>query len=97
MRAAVLHLASAGLGANAAYSDAFDWNEPSKSVSRSLGYEANGQRVQAVEGKPVTQHLFRLTKAKWQEATNRMFDIEIVGLDSCREMFGLPHENTAQS
>src|SRR5205823_5162221 len=42
MRAAILHLAFAGLGAEVAYSGAFDDNAASLGVSRSLGYVENG-------------------------------------------------------
>src|SRR3954452_25599868 len=42
MRAAILHLAFAGLGAREATSEAFVDNTASNAVSRALGYEENG-------------------------------------------------------
>jgi hypothetical protein len=50
MRAAVLHLAFAGLGAAEAVSGAFDDNAPSLGVSEKLGYESDGIERLAASG-----------------------------------------------
>ncbi len=51
MRAAVLLWAFDYLKARYALTGAFDWNEASKRVSLSLGYEMNGEQEHVVEGK----------------------------------------------
>ena len=89
MRAAVLHLAFEGLGAQAANSEAFYWNAASISVSRSLGYEPNGEQVRAVEGKPVLQRCFRLTSEVWRARTRPSYDVTVEGLATCLDMFGV--------
>jgi RimJ/RimL family protein N-acetyltransferase len=86
MRAAVLHLAFAGLGAVAAYTSAFDDNPASLGVTRALGYEPNGSRLYAREGEPVRALEFVLTRERW-EATRR-HDIDIEGLEECRVLLG---------
>ena len=53
MRAAVLHLAFAGLGAEYATSSAFDDNAASLAVSRKLGYADDGIERLVVRGRPV--------------------------------------------
>jgi RimJ/RimL family protein N-acetyltransferase len=81
MRAAVLHLAFAGLGAVEAYTDAFADNPASLGVTRALGYEPNGSHLYSREGASVRVLEFVLTRAKWEG--HRRDDIEIVGLDTC--------------
>jgi RimJ/RimL family protein N-acetyltransferase len=61
MRAAVLHLAFAGLGARRAETGAYDDNPASLAVTRKLGYEPNGETVLAVEGKARRELLYVLT------------------------------------
>lgn len=87
MRAAVLHLAFAGLGAEVAYSGAFEDNPVSLAVSRALGYEENGDQLRVREGKSAREIRLRLSRTAWE--TTRREDIEIVGLDACRDWFGL--------
>lgn len=86
MRAAVLHLAFAGLGAELATSGAFEDNAASRAVSRRLGYEENGYAVRDREGRPAREIRFALTRTRW-EATRRD-DIVVEGLDACRAWFG---------
>lgn len=87
MRAAVLHLAFAGLGAEAARSSAFADNPSSLAVSRALGYEPNGVGRMAPRGIP-REHLYlRLTRQRWQE--HRYCDVAVTGLETCRDMFGI--------
>lgn len=88
MRAAVLHLAFAGLDAEYATSEAFTDNAASLGVSRKLGYAFDGIDRQVIRGKPVTQHRLRLDRASWQ--AHRSIDVEITGLSACRPDFGPP-------
>jgi RimJ/RimL family protein N-acetyltransferase len=86
MRAAVLHLAFAELGAVEAYTDAFADNPASLGVTRALGYEQNGTHLHEREGASVRVLEFVLTRTKW-EAHGRD-DIQIVGLPDCRSLLG---------
>lgn len=87
MRAAVLELAFAGLGAEYAHSDAFTDNAASLGVSRKLGYALDGIERQVIRGKPVTRHRLRLDRAGWR--AHRKTDVEITGLAECLADFGL--------
>jgi RimJ/RimL family protein N-acetyltransferase len=87
MRAAILHLAFAGLGAARATSGAFENNAASLAVSRALGYVENGDDIGAPRGKPMRQIRLLLTRADWEK--NRRADIRIHGLEPCLPMFGL--------
>ncbi|MFD9126050.1 GNAT family N-acetyltransferase [Kitasatospora sp. NPDC059571] len=86
MRAAVLHLAFAGLGAEEATSAAFSDNAASLAVSARLGYRPDGVTRDAVRGRPVVSHRLRLTRADW-ELTERP-RIEMAGLAACLTQFG---------
>ena len=86
MRAAVLHLAFAGLGAVEAYTDAFEDNPASLGVTRALGYEPNGAHLHEREGASVRVLAFVLTRTKWE--AQRRADIEIVGLADCLPLLG---------
>ncbi|CAN5686087.1 GNAT family protein [soil metagenome] len=86
MRAAVLHLAFAGLDAEMAYSGAFEDNPASLVVSRALGYVVNGDRLHDREGRRAREIRLKLTRSGWED--HRRHDIEIVGLDACRDWFG---------
>jgi RimJ/RimL family protein N-acetyltransferase len=85
MRAAILHLAFAGLGAEEAHSAAWADNAASIGVSRSLGYRENGETRLLRRGDPARELSFRLTRADWEAA--RRGDISIDGLDACRDFF----------
>lgn len=87
MRAAVLHLAFAGLGAVEAHTSAFEDNTRSLGVTRALGYEPNGSQIDEREG-VATRHLRFVMKAPDWEARRRQ-DIEIDNLDACREFLGV--------
>ncbi|HET9847424.1 MAG TPA: GNAT family protein [Candidatus Dormibacteraeota bacterium] len=87
MRAAVLHLAFAGLNAERATSGAFDDNPASLGVSRALGYVENGDDIAAPRGRPQRQIRLILTRQAWERI--RRSDIRITGLEPCRSMFGL--------
>jgi RimJ/RimL family protein N-acetyltransferase len=87
MRAAVLHLAFAGLGADEAHTDAFEDNPASLGVTRALGYEPNGSRVQDREGHPTRTLAYVMTRTTWE--ARRRDDIEIYGLEPCLRFLGL--------
>lgn len=87
MRAAVLHLAFAELGAVAALSGAYRFNAPSLAVSRKLGYEPNGIRHDVVGGRPVEAQLVRLTRERWFERLRPA--VEVAGFAACRPLFGV--------
>jgi hypothetical protein len=93
MRAAVLHLAFAGLGARYAVSGAYTDNEASLAVSRKLGYRDDGVEHHAVRGKDATLRRLRLNAEDWQ--ANRSIEVRVNGLDACLPMFGLPSPGTA--
>lgn len=86
MRAAALHLAFAGLGAQCAVSAAMTDNPASLGVSRRLGYLPDGTAVAAVRGAPATLQRLRLDRARWEE--HRRVEVSIQGLDACRSAFG---------
>ncbi|MGH9116068.1 MAG: GNAT family N-acetyltransferase [Acidimicrobiales bacterium] len=87
MRAAVLHLAFAGLGAAEAYSGAWHDNAASLGVSRALGYVDNGTEILLRRAKPDRMVNLRLDRAAWEIV--RRDDITVTGLDGCLEMFGV--------
>lgn len=78
MRAAVLHLAFEGLGAQAAHTEAFEDNLRSLGVTRSLGYEPNGWWVHDREGTAVREERYVMTRERWLE--RRRDDITIDGI-----------------
>ncbi len=87
MRAAVLHLAFAGLGAREATSDAFTDNNASNRVSRALGYEPNGTSWDTRRGEVAQIECWRLTRDVWERA--RRDDIELAGVRECLPALGL--------
>lgn len=87
MRASILHLAFAGLGAERATSGAFEDNVASIAISRTLGYVENGDEIKAPRGKPVRAIRFLLQREVWEQ--RRRADIQIHGLEPCLPMFGL--------
>lgn len=86
MRAAVLHLAFEGLGAEHATTDAYEDNPASRGVTRSLGYADDGEQGIVRGGVRARVLRFRMTRSHWE--TIRRDDIEIDGLETCRSMFG---------
>ncbi|MFG1996698.1 GNAT family N-acetyltransferase [Actinoplanes sp. NPDC048988] len=85
MRAAVLELAFAGLGAEFATSEAFADNHASYAVSRKLGYADDGLSRHAVRDRVATGRRLRLDRAAWEAA--RSIPVQVEGLDLCRGMF----------
>lgn len=90
MRAAVLHLAFAGLSAHYATSGAFTDNAASRRVSRKLGYVDDGIERHVRRGQPATIQRLRLDRETWQ--ATRTVPVQISGLEPCLAMFGLGDE-----
>ncbi|UNS97640.1 GNAT family N-acetyltransferase [Streptomyces tubbatahanensis] len=88
MRAALLYLAFAGLGAHSATSAAMADNARSRRVSEKLGYRPDGLTVEAVQGRRRPLHRFRLDRADWDK--HRTVPVEMTGLDAASlALFGL--------
>lgn len=87
MRAAVLHLAFAGLGARHAVSGAFADNRASLGVSRTLGYRDDGIERHAVRGRPAVLRRLRLTLGPWRD--HQRIPVAIEGLEACLPWFGV--------
>jgi RimJ/RimL family protein N-acetyltransferase len=82
MRAAVLHLAFAGLDAREAGSDAFIDNQASNHISRALGYQPNGTDWDTRRGEPARIQQWLLTRDTWEGL--RRDDIELSGVEECK-------------
>lgn len=87
MRAAVLHLAFAGLGATDVVSAAFTDNPASYRVSEKLGYEPDGIGRYAVRGQVAVARRVRLTRDRW--LAHQQVPVTIEGLEPCLPLFGL--------
>ncbi|MFD8596643.1 GNAT family N-acetyltransferase [Kitasatospora sp. NPDC059646] len=87
-RAAMLHLAFAGLGTESAISASFADNAASIAVSRKLGYLPDGVERDNRHGEFALTRRFRLDRADWEPT--RRADIGLAGLAPCAELFGLP-------
>ncbi|WP_369192343.1 GNAT family N-acetyltransferase [Streptomyces sp. R08] len=85
MRAAVLELAFAGLGAEYATSAAFEDNYASLSVSRRLGYQSDGIDQFVVRGKARIARRWRMNRELWNQ--ERSTTVTVHGLPACREFF----------
>ncbi|MDT0346809.1 GNAT family N-acetyltransferase [Streptomyces litchfieldiae] len=88
MRAAMLHLAFAGLGATHAVSGAFDHNAASLRVSEKLGYERDGVRRHVIRGRATTEIRVRLPRARWEAVTAGRVPVTVTGLEPCLPLFG---------
>jgi RimJ/RimL family protein N-acetyltransferase len=86
MRAAVLHLAFAGLGAAEAVSGAFTTNPASLAVSTKLGYRPDGLQRDMVRGGIATTQRLRLDRADWQQ--HARIPVTVTGLEPCLPLFG---------
>ncbi|CAL9483556.1 GNAT family N-acetyltransferase [Streptomyces sp. enrichment culture] len=87
IRAAMLHLAFAGLGALSVTSAAMTDNPRSRRVSEKLGYHMDGRETVAVQGRARTQYRFRLDRADWE--ARRTVPVTLTGLEPCLPFFGL--------
>lgn len=88
MRAAVVHLAFAGLGARLVRTEAFLDNAASLAVSRALGYVEDGYDDRVREGSAARLQRFRLERQRWEDT--RRVDVVLEGLEPCLPMFGVP-------
>jgi RimJ/RimL family protein N-acetyltransferase len=86
MRAAALWLAFEGLGARMAESGYIAGNNASARVSAKLGYVANGERIVAPRGEPLTEHLVRVTRDTWR---HELVPVTIEHLAPCLGLFGV--------
>ena len=86
MRAAVLHLAFAELGAEEATSASLMDNHASLAVSRKLGYRENGTVRVRVRDEAKRDQNLTLDRDRWQ--WHRTVPVEVDGLDACRAEFG---------
>jgi RimJ/RimL family protein N-acetyltransferase len=87
MRAAVLHLAFAGLGAQSAISRVFTGNAASTGVSRRLGYQPSGLFRTRVRDALGYEQRFALDADRWNQC--RTVPVEIDGLEPCLPHLGL--------
>lgn len=87
MRAAVLQLSFAGLGATSARTEAREDNAASIAVSRKLGYADDGVSISVEDVRAVTYRRLRLDRDTWDAQTR--IPIEIHGLRPCMSMFGV--------
>jgi RimJ/RimL family protein N-acetyltransferase len=87
MRAAVLHLAFAGLGAEQAISSAFEHNAASRAISRKLGYQPDGIERRVIRGAATVEHRLRLTRARWEQ--HRTVPLTVEGLTPCLPLVGI--------
>jgi len=85
MRAAMLSLAFDHLGAERATSGAWEWNESSLGVSRSLGYVDNGWDIHEHGEKAGVMRRVLLEKSHWDGAK---WPTEVDGLAPCLAWFG---------
>lgn len=90
MRAAMLHLAFAGLGADEAVSVGYVHNHASLRVSRKLGYAENGIGRGVSRGKLALEQRFRLSREAWEE--HRSIEATIEGLEPCLSLLGAEKE-----
>jgi RimJ/RimL family protein N-acetyltransferase len=90
MRAAVLDLAFAGLGAEEAVSGAFEHNQASQAVSRKLGYQPDGINRHAIRGAVSIERRLRLTRPAWEQ--HRTVPVTLHGLEPCLPLLGINTE-----
>ncbi len=88
MRAAVLHLAFAGLGASRAESCAMWDNPASIRVSQSLGYRSNGSHLCVRQGKSAELVDFLMLASDWEESTKPRYNVTIANLEPALQFFG---------
>jgi RimJ/RimL family protein N-acetyltransferase len=87
MRAAILHLAFAGLNAKEATSEAFLDNVASNRVSERLGYEKNGLNWATRRDEPAQLQRWLLPRESWE--ASRRDDIGLTGVEECRAALGI--------
>ena len=85
MRAAVLGLAFDHLGAELATSGAWEGNAGSLGVSRSLGYQPNGEVRHVHHGRVGVLRRVQLARSAWDPDRH---PVTVRGLEACRGWFG---------
>ncbi|THV29123.1 GNAT family N-acetyltransferase [Glycomyces paridis] len=91
MRAAVLHLAFEGLGAQTARSGSYVGNDPSERVSKRLGYRPDGEEFHVVQDQRRHLRRWRVGREDWE--AHRRHDVAVEGLDAdVLDMLGLGDE-----
>ena len=85
MRAAVLGLAFEHLGAELATSGAWEGNAGSLGVSRSLGYEDDGEVPHVHHERVGVLRRVRLARQAWDPG---LHPVTVTGLEACRGWFG---------
>ncbi|MGC1214471.1 MAG: GNAT family protein [Micromonospora sp.] len=88
MRAAMLHLAFAGLDAAHATSASFIDNTAPLAISRRLGYLPDGITRDVLHGQVVVSQRMRLTREDWERIERPA--VTVSGLEACRPLLGLP-------
>jgi RimJ/RimL family protein N-acetyltransferase len=96
MRAAVLALAFGPLQARAAVSSAWHDNHASLGVSRSIGYQPNGESLHAHGERVDTELHLLLKRADWL-ASGAAQQVTISDFEPCRHLFGLPDTGRSSS
>lgn len=91
MRAAVLHLAFASIGASVAETEAWHDNQASLGVSRALGYEPNGETIHVYGERRDRMVRMRLTRDAWMR-TAPEWPTEVEGLEPCLPYFKLARD-----
>ncbi|MEV0591285.1 GNAT family N-acetyltransferase [Nonomuraea cavernae] len=91
MRAAMLHLAFAGLGAEYATTEAFVDNPASLAVTAKCGYRDDGVTRHLRRGEPAVMRRFRLARTDWKPLDG----VRIHGLEPCLPLFGLEGQQQA--
>jgi RimJ/RimL family protein N-acetyltransferase len=84
MRSAVLHLAFTGLAADLARTSCWEDNVASASVTRSLGYDADGWWYGDRDGAQVKMLRYRLSRDRCKARD----DVHITGLEACLPLLG---------
>jgi RimJ/RimL family protein N-acetyltransferase len=88
MRVATLQLGFEGFGGRLATTTAFADNGPSLGVTRSLGYESNGEAVKVRRGEAARSLQFTMARESF-DARLRRDDIELNGVEACLPLLGL--------
>ncbi|MFW6640702.1 GNAT family N-acetyltransferase [Nocardiopsis algeriensis] len=92
MRAAVLHLAFAELGAVSAKTALIEGNARSEGVSRRLGYRYDGVDVISNRGRRALERRMRLSREDWDG--HRTVEVAVEGLEACRGFFAAEDADT---
>jgi RimJ/RimL family protein N-acetyltransferase len=87
MRRAVLALAFDHHEALAADTEAWHDNAASLGVSRSVGYQPNGETLHDRDGRLDRMVRMRMTREQWV-ATGAGASVQVDGFDACRHLFG---------